>query len=267
MSDNYFVVSSYGNSSVEWLKSKSQKEYCVYLKDKTCHDSIEDKNIIRVDNVGYNIYSYMRYIVDNYENIPDVVVFCKNNVFPRHVSKEVFIKLSERRVFTPIEEPSRWDLKYPMTLLGSDNGFLELNNSWYTPHNPSKYFTEFDDFWKFIFDTNETPRYLRFAPGANYVVPKENIKLRTKEFYINIMNFVSHHQFSGESHMVERALYTIWNSTIAESREMSVVLNDIELNAIIKNKILPMRKLNRLKNHWQIKVFGLLESIFKINIR
>ena len=197
MSNGFFVVSSYGHSNLEWLKSKSTNDYCVYLKDNSYHKDIDEKNIVEIDNVGYNIYSYMKYIVDNYEILPDTVIFCKNNVYPRHVSEEVFKKLINRKVFTSIEDPSRWSLAYPVTMLSSDNGFMELNNSWYASHHPSKYFSEFNDFWKFIFECSEAPRYLRFAPGANYVVPKENIKLRSREFYNNIMTFVSHHQFSG----------------------------------------------------------------------
>ncbi len=225
----YWCVSYY-DGDVTWLDDMSGGNYHVYLKGVKAPDGIDVEKTTIVDNVGYNIYSYMKFIVDNYEKLPEITIFCKNNTFPRHVDKETFSRLTSRRVFTPIEDVSRYKLKYPGSMLSCNNGFLELNTSWWTSYHPGKYFHSFDDFWMYIFDTKSLPRYVRFAPGANYVVPRENILLRSKIFYENLMNFVSHDQLSGESHMVERALYAIWTSTINESNNMSHLIDKSELD-------------------------------------
>ena len=257
----FFVISWFGNEQADWVKKHPDNMYHIYLKDNGLLSDMLQDNITKIDNVGYNIYSYMKYIVDNYDNLPEVVVFCKNNVFPRHVSKEVFLEQSSRKVFTCIEEPSRWRLQYPITMLSSDNGFMELNTSWYTSHHPTKYFSNFNDFYKFIFECEEVPRYLRFAPGGNYVVPKQNILLRSKKFYLNLMNFVSHHQFSGESHMVERALYIIWNSTLKESIMMKTAINDKSLNQLAKSKKQEKNLAKKIAIKLYIK-FAILTNLF-----
>ena len=246
MNDNFFVISCFGDNDLEPLISYTGGNYHLYNKGTNYNITTSSERVSYIDNVGYNIYSYMKFIVDNYDCLPKLTVFCKNNVFPRHVSQDVFLKQSSRKVFTCIEEPSSWKLKYPDTMLSSDNGFMELNTSWYTNYHPTKYFSNFNEFYKFAFDHDTSPRYLRFAPGGNYVVPKEHILLRSKSFYQNLMNFVSHHQFSGESHIIERALYIIWNSTIQESPKMSRVLSNddfLELEKRNQNNVSFIRKI------------------------
>ena len=242
----YWCISYY-DGDLTWLNDFSNGNYHVYLKDVQVPDGVDIDKITTIENVGYNIYAYMKFIVDNYNNLPELTVFCKNNTFPRHVSKEVFADLVNRKVFTCIEDPSMWKLKYPDTMLSSDNGFMELNTSWYTDHHPTKYFSNFNEFYRFAFDHDRLPRYLRFAPGGNYVVPKEHILLRSKSFYQNLMNFVAHHQLSGESHIIERALYIIWNSTIQESTKMSRLLNDKDLSELEKNCLNNISLIRKIK--------------------
>lgn len=224
-SKNFFCISFY-EGDLSWVPTITDGHYHIYAKKKIDELGIDLEKISMLENVGYNIYAYLKYIVDNYDKMPDIVVFCKNNVFPRHVSRQTFERLALRKVFTAIEEPARWNNRYPYSMLSCDNGFLEINNSWYTKYQPRKYFYSFDDLHSFIFRDSCRPRYLRFAPGANYVVPKQNIFLRSRNFYCNLMKFCEHHQFSGESHMIERALFAIWSSTAEESVAMSELITD-----------------------------------------
>jgi hypothetical protein len=261
MSDNFFVISCFGEGELEQLISYAGKNHHLYKKGPSYSQENDDSRITHIDNVGYNLYSYMKFIIDNYDALPEFTVFCKNNVFPRHVSQDVFIEQSSRKVFTCIEDPSRWKLKYPGTMLSSDNGFMELNTSWYTDHHPTKYFSNFNEFYKFAFDYDSLPRYLRFAPGGNYVVPRESILLRSKSFYQNLMNFVSHHQFSGESHIVERALYIIWNSTIQESKQMSTLLDDNELLNLERNSQKNSNFIRKVKIKIYINIISLVNLL------
>ena len=56
------------------------------------------------------------------------------------------------------------------------------------------------NFFNFIFETSIKPQFISFSPGANYIVPKTNILSRSKEFYINLLSFISHSRLSCESH-------------------------------------------------------------------
>lgn len=228
-----FYCISYYEGDLSWIEKLSQDQYIVYAKSEISNPAIA--NIHKRPNVGYNIDSYLTFIIDHYDRLPDITIFCKNNIVGRHVSKEVFEVCCQRQIFTPIEDPGTWDkLSFPVSVTSNDGGYLELNNSWYTKKHPPKYFSNYNNFYKYIFDTQAIPTYLRFAPGANYVVPKENILMRSKNFYINLRTLISHESLACEAHYVERTLVTIWNSNVAENKAMQEVLGvkvlqDLEL--------------------------------------
>lgn len=219
-----FYCISYYEGDLSWIELLPQDQYIVYAKSEIANPKIA--NIQKRPNVGYNIDSYLTFIIDNYENLPEITIFCKNNVVERHVSKAVFEKCCTSQIFTPIEDPGAWDkLGFPVSVISNDGGYLELNNSWYTKKHTPRYFGNYNYFYKYIFDTNLTPAYLRFAPGANYVVPKDNILNRSKNFYINLRVLISHESLACEAHYVERSLVAIWGSNIAEGAVMNGLLN------------------------------------------
>ena len=117
----------------------------------------------------------------------------------------------------------------------SDNSFNEINSSWYKFKHPRKYFANYNVFYNYVFKDTKKPLFLRFAPGANYIVPRENILLRKKSFYKNLEYFIDHSQYSCESHFVERSLYIIWNSNIESSENMDNIISKNDLNNLEKN--------------------------------
>ena len=67
---------------------------------------------IRSPNVGENIYDIMRYIVEHYDNLPDVCIFIKGNMFQRpeerggaeyYTTHEKFYRALTAEYFLPIE--------------------------------------------------------------------------------------------------------------------------------------------------------------------
>jgi hypothetical protein len=234
MEEPFFCI-SYFDGDLSWVERICGKNYIIYSKGKL--PLYVPENVVTLPNVGYNIYSYFTYIIDHYDVLPEIVVFCKNNVFDRHVSKELFISMCTRKIFTPIEEPKRWDkISFPASVISNDGGYLELNNNWYVTGYDRRYFQNFNAYFDFVFEFTRRPDYLRFAPGANYVVPKEHILLRSKNFYINLREFVAYAQYSCESHFVERSLIAIWTSVIKESSAMmNNILSKDELSFLARN--------------------------------
>lgn len=264
MAKPFFCI-SYFDGDISWVESVCENKYIIYAKGSL--PVSEMNSAIMVPNVGYNIYSYLCYIINNYETLPELIVFCKNNVFDRHVSRELFETMCKRKIFTPIEEPGRWDrISFPASVISSDGGYLELNNSWYVSGYNRRYFQNFDSFYDFIFEGACRPDYLRFAPGANYLVPREHVLLRSKNFYVNLREFVAHSQYSCESHFVERSLIAIWSSGLIESAQMSKLLTIEELNGLaldcverISNE---MRIANRIRRGAMVRMSALARSLF-----
>lgn len=227
----HFYCVAFYEGDLSWVPKMSAGQYHVYAKTRVDDSTIAAEKTTTIENLGYNLYAYLRFTIDNYESLPDTVIYCKNNVFPRHVSRETFERLASRDIFTPIEEPRRWTMRFPVSAMCSDGGYLELNNSWYVRNRAWRYFRRFDDFYRFIL-AGEPPKYVRFAPGANYVVPKEHILLRSRNFYENLLAFCTHAPFAAEAFMLERALFAIWTSAVVEPPTMATLLSASDLDEI-----------------------------------
>lgn len=228
---NFFCISNY-NNDLNWV-SKYSNPHLIY--DKTWAGGVIDNdnseiisptnlkekypnyNITNGDPNGYNISDYMTFIIDYYENLPDVVVFLKGNTIGRHVSKEYFDRVINNKCFTCLENWKEHDsnqaaIQNGYAMFSCEGGWMETNDSWYLNHlkHPTKYFKKYNDFLDFCFKEPVHPRYVRFPPGANFIVPREYILKYDKIFYQNLRTFTRHTRVSGEGQMIERALYTIW---------------------------------------------------------
>jgi len=115
-----------------------------------------------VPNVGRESDTYLQYIIKNYENLPDYVVLLQGNPFD-HV-------------------------KNPNDFIDSINNFsgstdlLFLHNDYYEVHNK---YTRTKESFSALFD-HTIPVQFCFSPGAQYIVPKQNILCRPLEFYKTI---------------------------------------------------------------------------------
>ena len=231
-----FLCISYFNENIDWLKEYNNP-HIIYNKvweTETISDNLDNNNqtskkltlkerypefnITNGELNGYNINEYLRFIIDNYEDLPETVAFIKANTIGRHVSKKCFDKLIKNEYFTCIEEWEKHQInqssfKSDYAMFSCDGGWIKKNTSWYLNHpkHPVKYFNNYDQFLRFCFNNPVIPKYIRFAPGGNYIVPKKQILKYEKTFYQNLKLFTSHSKIPGEAHMLERALYTLWN--------------------------------------------------------
>ena len=266
---NFLCISSY-NNNLDWLK-KYDNPHIIY--DKTWNGGLKNNinkervpkselkkkypnfNIVNGSNNGYNINDYLTFIIDNYEKLPENIVFMKGNTIGRHVSEEKFESVVNNKHFTCIEERgahnyNQRSLKNGNALISCEGGWMEKNTSWYLRHNahPTKYFLSYNKFLSFCFKNPVLPKYIRFPPGGCYVVPKSQILKYKLVFYKNLRIFVKHSRISGEGLIIERALYTIWNCDFEISENMKKIIIQKKFNYPPKIKIIFFKYLSRLKN-------------------
>jgi hypothetical protein len=222
---NFLVISNY-NNDIRWVPEYTDN-YVIYNKiiDAKIPENIDTKKIIQSKNLGYNSYDYFTFIIDNYENLPDCVIFAKGWTFPRHVRKEYFNRIMNNEYFTPIEDWKKHKPQFPISFFSPEGGYCEINNSWYLKHWKTKYFLNYNDFLKFVYKDPIIPIYTRFAPGGDYIVPKANILKLPKIVYENLRLLISHCQEPGETHIIERAMHTLWTSNFELSNEIQKPLD------------------------------------------
>ena len=246
MTSNFFVISAF-NCDLNWLRDYTFP-FVVY--DKTWNGATWDSFNLPPSNLkqkysdfriipsrveGYNIYCYMKYICDNYSNLPSYIGFIKGNLIGRHVTKSYFDSNMNNKFFFGFDDLSMHDLSFAKPrkftwlpdrsyiAISSDGGFLERNNSWFlrTSRHPTKYHNSYDSLMSYLFTNYVHTPFIRFSPGANMIVPRENILRYKPSLYKYLAKIVSHHQLSGESHILERALWSIWNTNFHSSKFFS----------------------------------------------
>ena len=208
---NFLVISNYG-WNISWVPEYTNN-YLVYDRsdNPVFPRNIDMSKVIKSPNVGYNSYDYFRFIVDNYDNLPEVTIFAKGHCFPRHVSQAYFDSVMNNRTFTPLMDKTQHEPEMSVAYT-KDDLYYEINNSWYFNTWKSKYFSNFNDFLRYVYKKPDIPKYIPFAPGGDYIVPRENILKLPKKLYQDMMVFMSHCREPVETHMIERACYTLWTS-------------------------------------------------------
>ena len=212
---NFLCISNY-NNNVDWITDYTN-DYIIYDRSDT-DEFCKKYNYIKSPNIGYNIYDIFTFIIENYENLPEVTTFCKGNIFPRHVTRDRFEQLMNSKILTAIFEPGLHKPEMPVCMFSCDGQWSEINTSWYM--TKTKYFSNYNQFLNFCYKDPILPKYITFCPGANYTVPKSNILKYEKTFYENLRYFVSWDQLATESHMIERFLYTMWTCSFKVSENM-----------------------------------------------
>lgn len=192
----------------EWIG----EDYLIYDRSDDGVDHLKDfdqSKIIKTDNMGQVDYDKLRYLVDNYDNLPDVFLWGKTNLF-KYISKEEYEKVKDNKVFTPLLTQNH---KVYSDNLGnvcyySENIYFERNDNWYLNQLGSKYFNTYGEF------ANEfqlpNPMFIPFAPGGNYILTRGDVHKYSVDYYKKMSEILPHARESAEACMCERSYYTLW---------------------------------------------------------
>lgn len=236
----------------KWIISRYNHDIS-YLKDYTDDYILYDRSEVPIEgsivvpNTGSDLYDKFTYIIDNYDNLPDVAVYTKANIF-KYCTPEEFELIKDNKTYTPIftkhhkettidlgkTHKEVLEMRYPteeMTQLihrmnlmhlppevrkfsfyDADGMYNELNIPAYLQSRPTKDFFQeckiFEELQGLLGILGR--EYLQFAPGSNYILPKENILKHPKAFYEKLRSYLDWDVYPGEAMVVERGLHTIW---------------------------------------------------------
>lgn len=221
---NFLVVSDYNwlpdDISDSWVDKFSDN----YLILDRYHRYKETEKVKHQINVGQNIYDMFDFIISNYNKLPDVTIFCRSCfMYPKdngsgtqkirgNCSMDYFLKVMNNTTFTELHDYGPEVHNGYGSRLGPDNSYLEINNNWYFNHYPHRYYNNLNTFFSDVYQNPNLPNYIRFSPGANYIIPKEHILRYSIKFYERIREILSWGIVIGEAHMIERSIYTIFNN-------------------------------------------------------
>ena len=191
-----YIISRY-NHDISWIPK--------YTNDYVIYDRSEQpiNGSIVVPNLGSDLSDKLVFIIDNYSNLPDCAVYTKANIF-KYCTPEEFDLIKDNKTFTPILTKKHKTYE-PICWYNKQGLYCEINNYWYLGQHPARYAKEIIEFFKM----NER-KYNVFAPGSNYILPKENILKHSKETYQTLKSYLDWDIYPGDAQLIERNLLYLW---------------------------------------------------------
>lgn len=195
------------NYSPDWIKDYDF-DYLIYDRSD---DGIERDlpNVIKTTNVGNADYDRLRYLVDNYDILPEVFLWSKSNLF-KYITKEEFDKLKDNKTFTPLltQNHKTYSDKFGVVCYYSGGIYHERDDNWYVHqfvHNCPDFKTFANEFGI------NPPAYIPFAPGGNYILTREVVHRYSRDMYDKMASTLPYSKLPAEAHFCERLYYLLWS--------------------------------------------------------
>lgn len=196
-----YILSRY-NHHCSWVLDYANPE------DITIYDRSEKpiEGSIVAPNIGSDWYDKLTWIIDNYNDLPDVALLTKANMFD-YITPREFERIRFNDTFTPIltQNHKTYSDEQGEVCFYKDGLYYERNDGWYLSSHPARSTELF-----FLLGMNGKD-YIPFAPGSNYIIPRENILKYSKKFYEKLRAYLEWTIYPGEAQILERGAYCLWS--------------------------------------------------------
>jgi len=210
----HFVIARY-NENIDWINYIDSNLYDIYIYNKGNKlPNILNCIIIELENTGRESHTYLYHINNNYDNLPEKIIFTQANPFD-HVNNNFINQVNN---FTTYNDKFFYfskdilNIEYDKnTNKFCENGILN-GKEWKNYHKLNCPLSE--TMKKLFKDFKEENLKLIFGTGAIYGVNKELILNNDKIFYtscIDILNNSSNLVNPDEGHSFERLWFYIFN--------------------------------------------------------
>lgn len=159
---NFNLVVAHYNENLDWLKETK-------IDKAIFHKGSNSPYGTKLPNIGREAHTYLYYIVENYNNLKDYTIFCQGNPFDHFKDMLSFLN----------NLPLLENIKKYQDIFALTHDSIATDDRSGRPHcyPPVELGKESDRLFSNIF--KEFP----FTPGAQFVVPRQNLLNRSKEFY------------------------------------------------------------------------------------
>lgn len=194
----------------EWLSDYEWEGLTVYDRSEGAFDmeGLPPMQAIKTENKGNVDYDKLGFLIEHYDNLPDVFIWGKSNLF-KYISKEEFDKVKDNKTFTPLLTQNHRIYSDSVGAVNfyRDGMYYERNTSWYLSQHQAKFgsWREWADHFGM-----QAPDYIPFAPGGNYILTRETVHKYSRDFYKEMRDTMEYTQLPGEAQLSERSYYLIW---------------------------------------------------------
>jgi hypothetical protein len=210
------VIIAYYNENIDWISNIDTNYNDIYLYNKSGKTLNINPiiNVIELPNIGRESHTYLYHIINNYSNLPNECIFLQGNPFDHSIPEQELFKIINNTDNTNNStEKFIFLTKFKLFLeKNQDSTFKEhgfLNSFWQNEHNLSSCIVKiYNELYPNFIST-------LFAPGALFLVNKENIYKNSLEFYKKCLNILLNSENLTdplEGHAFERLWYYIFNN-------------------------------------------------------
>ena len=185
-----YVIAQY-LEDVSWSRDLAGEVFVIKKEENS-----EFLNNKFMPNIGKESYTYISFIVENYERLDGNYCFLQGNPFDHANHDTIFEEIVQ-------QENSGKDFMY-FNPFGRDF-FGSGGNGW-----PDHVGLRLDEYFKRIFGFRLG--FYAFFAGAQFVVPASSIKSRSKEFYERLMEM--HEEYDDFPCVMERIWGYIFNGSL-----------------------------------------------------
>tara|TARA_B110000908_G_C10025200_1_gene344745 strand:+ start:116 stop:733 length:618 start_codon:yes stop_codon:yes gene_type:complete len=203
---SYKIIVARYNENIEWFNSELSN-CIIYNKGQ----KLGIENEILLKNVGRESETYLHYIITNYHNLPDVVVFTQARISDHKGRDDVNYLINIKNQALNYSKSSNFKIHYDSGRnIHFDKEWNLRKDGWYLKNNYKN--NEPVTFFEW-FKTNinvDYPNPLYFYHNAIFAVNKSIIINKPIEYYKKLIQEVNHHINSTEGHFFERSWYYIF---------------------------------------------------------
>ena len=205
------VIAKY-KEDLYWTSNfRDLSKFVIYDKsDKPIENSIVTRN------VGREAETYIRYIVDNYHNLPEKIVFLQGNPFNTNLPKNVSVNNFEDYLLGKIKTCNENEPIVPIIYSGK----YDQRISYYKPIK-----SQIEQ----LFQGYKYKEHLVFIKASEFVVHKSLILNKPFEFWKRILNLRWKNIPKRKSGRVEPTLYKLPNAWMFEYIWYTLFLNSVYL--------------------------------------
>ena len=187
---NFCIVVARYNEDLEW--TKQFLNIIVYNKGNSL---TEDFKQILLNNVGREGHTYYKHIYDNYDNLADYTIFLQAKPFDH--SPNIISNLNNYI--------NNKDLSSDFEFLSESIVNCNLLGCSYHPGLP------LIGTYEKLFGERKENMEFQFGAGAQFIVSKQKILQRPKEFYLKIIEMLDKNIDPIEGYVIERFHKLIFN--------------------------------------------------------
>lgn len=202
MSQYNLVIARY-NEDINWLNN-IQNTHRIFLYNKGDDDIyLHNVYIEKLKNVGREAHTYITHIINNYDNLGDITIFCQGRIDDHLPDGINDVNIFFHKLY--LEANNNGISNPPLTSYNLENFRLGY---WAGEHLESANMTFKDWFIKYI--SCKWPNILLWYPFSIMGVRKDFILSKSKAYYERLLTTISSSRSPEEGHFFERSWFYIF---------------------------------------------------------